>query len=117
MNYSQPIENTYLFAMHCPVQFVGTCQLMTGDLNMKSVYYNLLILLVFIVLLSSCATVTKVDKLNSNYQAKDNEVYKELSLKACSLGGDAVIIDDCIQSSVSEMTHIHVWATVIKYSI
>lgn len=143
--------------MHCPVQFVGTCQLMTGDLNMKSVYYNLLILLVFIVLLSSCATVTKVDKLNSNYQAKDkdceihffndnrpgkkyeviakieshiqknfffggkvkldNEVYKELSLKACSLGGDAVIIDDCIQSSVSEMTHIHVWATVIKYSI
>ncbi len=113
--------------------------------------------MLFIILLPSCATVTKVDNLDSNYQAKDkdceiqffqdakpeqkyevigkieshikknfffggkvqldDEAYKELRLKACSLGGDAVIIDDSIQTSVSEMSHVHVWATVIKYSI
>lgn len=45
----------------------------------------------------------------------EDEAYKELRLKACGLGGDAVIIDDSIETSVSEMTHVHVWATVIKY--
>ena len=46
----------------------------------------------------------------------EDEAFKELRIKACELGGDAVIIDDSIETSVSEMTHVHVWATVIKYS-
>lgn len=46
----------------------------------------------------------------------EDEGYKELRHKACSLGGDAVIIDDYIDSSASEFTHIHIWATVIKYT-
>lgn len=45
----------------------------------------------------------------------EDEAFKELRIKACDLGGDAVIIDDCVESSVSEMSHVHVWATVIKY--
>jgi hypothetical protein len=40
-------------------------------------------------------------------QLKD-ESFKELRIKACSLKGDAVIIDDSIETSVSEMTHVHV---------
>jgi len=44
----------------------------------------------------------------------EDEAFKELRLKACNLGGDAVIIDDYIESSASEMTHVHVWATVLK---
>ena len=46
----------------------------------------------------------------------EDEAFKELRLKACSLGGDSVIIDDSIETSASEMSHVHVWATVIKYS-
>jgi hypothetical protein len=46
----------------------------------------------------------------------EDEAFKELRIKACGLGGDAVIIDDCIETSVSEMSHVHVWGTVIKYS-
>jgi hypothetical protein len=46
----------------------------------------------------------------------EDEAFKELRIKACELGGDGVIIDDSIETSVSEMTHVHVWATVIKYS-
>lgn len=123
---------------------------------MKLSSYKLLMFLTPIFLLSACATITKVDNLNSVYQAKDkncelqfykddkpqknyetiakieshikknfffggkvqleDEAFKELRIKACSLGGDAVIIDDSIETSVSEMTHVHVWATVIKYS-
>lgn len=45
----------------------------------------------------------------------EDEAFEELRKKACSLGGDAVLIDDYIESSVAEMTHIHVWATVIKF--
>jgi len=44
----------------------------------------------------------------------EDEAYKELRVKTCELGGDAVIIDDSITTSASEMSHIHVWATVIK---
>lgn len=117
---------------------------------------NLPMSLTLIVLLSACATTTKVDNLNFAYQSKnkdceiqffkddqpkknyeaigkielhikknvffggivqlEDEAFKELRIKACSLGGDAVIIDDSIETSVSEMTHVHVWATVIKYS-
>jgi hypothetical protein len=45
----------------------------------------------------------------------EDEAFRVLRKKACSLGGDAVIINDHIETSVSETTHIHVWATVIKY--
>ena len=44
----------------------------------------------------------------------EDEGYKELRAKACGIGGNAVVIDDHLQTSVSEMTHVHVWATVIK---
>ncbi len=123
---------------------------------MKLSNCKLLILLTPILILSACATTTKVDNLNTAYQAKakdceiqfykddhpqkkyemigkveshikknvffggqvqlEDEAFKELRIKACGLGGDAVIIDDSIETSVSEMTHVHVWATVIKYS-
>ena len=46
----------------------------------------------------------------------EDEAYKELRLKACGLGGDAVIIDDSIETSAAETSHVHVWATVIKLS-
>lgn len=123
---------------------------------MKLSICNLLIFLTLIVLLSACATTTKVDDLGSAYRSKDkdceiqfykddqpqknyeaigkieshikknfffggkvqleDEAFKELRTKACSLGGDAVIIDDSMETSVLEMSHVHVWATVIKYS-
>lgn len=114
------------------------------------------IFFVFIsILLTACATTTKVDNLAENYEAKEknceikfykdtkpseayesiakieshieknlffggkvqleDEAYKELRKKACSLGGDAVLIDDCVESSASEMSHVHVWATVVKF--
>ncbi len=122
---------------------------------MKLIINNMLLSLLFIALLSACATTTKVDKLSSPYQAKakdckiqffkdgqprehyevigkleshirrnlffggkvqlEDEAFKELRMKACDLGGDAVIIDDHVETSASEMTHVHVWATVIKY--
>jgi hypothetical protein len=44
----------------------------------------------------------------------EDEAYSELRLKACELGGDSVIIDDYIDTSAAEMTHVHVWATVLK---
>lgn len=44
-----------------------------------------------------------------------DDAYKELNQKACDLGGEAVIIDDYMENSAAEMTHVHVWATVIKY--
>jgi hypothetical protein len=44
----------------------------------------------------------------------EDEAYKELRKKACKLGGDAVIIDDHMESTAAELTHVHVWATVIK---
>ena len=124
---------------------------------MKLGICNILLSLAVIILLTSCATTTTVDKLNSDCQSKDknceiqffkdnaqpqkdyetigkieshikknfffggkvqleDEAFTELRIKACGLGGDAVIIDDCIETSASEMSHVHVWATVIKYS-
>ena len=99
--------------------------------------YNILLFLALIVLLSACATTTKIDKLNFDYQSKDkgceiqffkdaqpqknyetigkieshikknfffggkvqleDEAFKELRIKACGLGGDAVIINDSIE--------------------
>lgn len=46
----------------------------------------------------------------------ENEGYKELRQKACGMGGEAVIIDDLIETSATEMTHVHVWATVVRFS-
>jgi hypothetical protein len=43
-----------------------------------------------------------------------DEAYKELRVKACELGGDQVRIDEFMESAASEMTHVHVWATVFK---
>jgi hypothetical protein len=108
-----------------------------------------------VVILSGCATTTKVEKIGTELNSRGNDckveffrdskpsktykvigkieshisrniflggkvtlegdVYKELSLKACNIGGEAVIIDDYMENSALEMTHIHVWATAIKY--
>lgn len=44
----------------------------------------------------------------------EDEAYSELRFKACGLGGDSVIIDDYIETSAAEMSHVHVWATVLR---
>ncbi|MES9903498.1 MAG: hypothetical protein ABW168_12595 [Sedimenticola sp.] len=107
-----------------------------------------------IIILSGCATTTKVEKTNFSSQPKEqnceivfykdskpsepytivgkveshikknlffggtvqleDEAYTELRTKACGLGGDFVIIDDYIETSAAEMSHVHVWATVLK---
>ena len=38
----------------------------------------------------------------------------ELHFKACDLGGNAVLIDDSVESSAAEMNYVHLWATVLK---
>jgi len=43
-----------------------------------------------------------------------DEGYRELQRKACGLGGDAVTIDDHVTSAAAEMTHLHIWATVLR---
>jgi len=45
----------------------------------------------------------------------EDEAFSELREKACELGGDAVIIDNFIESSALEFSHVHVWATIIKF--
>ena len=42
------------------------------------------------------------------------EAYAELRKKTCSVGGNAVIINDYVESRASEFSHVHVWATSIK---
>jgi hypothetical protein len=42
------------------------------------------------------------------------DAYQELRLKACHLGGNAVIVDEYVESSAAEMSHVHVWARVLK---
>lgn len=42
------------------------------------------------------------------------DVYKELQEKACLLGGDALVIDDAIESSATEMSYAHAWARVFR---
>lgn len=44
-----------------------------------------------------------------------DEAYDELREKACELGGDGVIIDDFVETSALEFSHVHVWATIIKF--
>ncbi len=34
--------------------------------------------------------------------------------RARGLGGTAVIVDEVLETSASEMSHLHVWATVIR---
>ena len=46
----------------------------------------------------------------------EDDAYGELRLKACNLGGNAVIIDDFVESSAAEMSHVHVWARVLSLS-
>ena len=43
----------------------------------------------------------------------NDEGYKELRAKACELGGNAVVIDDSMESSSAEMRHVHIWARVL----
>jgi len=115
---------------------------------------NKIAILSIAILLSGCATTTKVEVIGSSHEQNvkdcniqfykeikpskpyviigkieshiqknvffggtvqlEDEVYSELRLKACHLGGDSVIIDDYIETSATEMSHIHVWATVLK---
>ena len=122
---------------------------------MKSIVMRQILMLLSVVILSACATTTKVDKIGTGINSRgsdcnieffkdskpaksfkvigkieshikknfflggkvtmEDDVYKELRQKACSLGGEAVIIDDYMENSVAEMTHTHVWATVITY--
>ena len=44
----------------------------------------------------------------------EDDAYAELRKKACAVGGDAVVIDDYVESTASEFSHVHVWATVIR---
>lgn len=44
----------------------------------------------------------------------EDDAHHELRLKACSLGGNAVIVDDYVESSAAEMSHVHVWARVLR---
>ena len=45
-----------------------------------------------------------------------DDAYKELRAKACQLGGEAILIEDSIETGAAEMTHVHVWATVLRRS-
>ncbi|MEZ4601177.1 MAG: hypothetical protein R2940_15415 [Syntrophotaleaceae bacterium] len=49
-------------------------------------------------------------------RASLEDAYVELRDKACKMGGNLVTIDDYIESSASEFSHVHVWATVLKAS-
>lgn len=44
----------------------------------------------------------------------ETEAYAELQKKTCSVGGNAVIVTDYVESRASEFSHVHVWATAIK---
>lgn len=44
----------------------------------------------------------------------EDEAYAELREKSCAMGGNAVIINDYVESRAVEFSHVHVWATVIK---
>jgi hypothetical protein len=44
----------------------------------------------------------------------EDEAYAELKVKSCAMGGNAVIINDYVESRAAEFSHVHVWATVIR---
>jgi hypothetical protein len=46
----------------------------------------------------------------------EDDAFQELRIKACHLGGNGVIIDDYVESSAAEMSHVHVWARVLRVS-
>lgn len=110
--------------------------------------------LLCVIVLSSCATTTKVNRIGTALDSKEtdckidfyrdskpskeykavgkieshikrnfffggkvnlDDAYRELREKACNIGGDGVVIDDYMETTATEMTHVHVWATVIKY--
>ena len=82
-----------------------------------------------IVLLASCATSTRVEAPNRAYSARESDCeitfFKDAkpSVPFETLGkieshiakNFFFVIDDHIQTSASEMTHLHVWATVIRF--
>jgi len=122
---------------------------------MKSILIMVELTLLCVIILSACATTTRVDKIGTDVNPREDEckvefykdskpsktykiigkieshinrnfflggkvtleddAYKELSIKACAIGGEAVIIDDYMENSAIEMSHVHVWATAIKY--
>ena len=122
---------------------------------MKRIVIKKVLAFLSVIILSACATTTKVDKIGPTLDSRENNckiefykdnkpskaykvvgkieshinrniffgggvnlednAYKELRQKACNIGGEGVIIDDYMESSAFEMTHVHVWATVIKY--
>jgi hypothetical protein len=45
----------------------------------------------------------------------DDDAYGELRAQACKVGADAVLIDDVIQSDAGEFSHIHLWATLVRF--
>lgn len=45
-----------------------------------------------------------------------DDAISELRKKTCALGGNAVRIDEVIESSAAESTHVHVWATALVLS-
>ncbi|MQA21576.1 hypothetical protein [Rugamonas rivuli] len=44
----------------------------------------------------------------------EDQAYAELKTKTCNLGGNAVIINDYVESRAAEFSHVHVWATTVK---
>lgn len=42
------------------------------------------------------------------------EAYAELRKKTCGIGGNAVIINDYVESRAAEFSDVHVWATAIR---
>lgn len=88
-------------------------------------------MLVISLLLAGCATNTTVTPITDDSIAKieshvrknlffggraslEDEAYAELRTKTCAAGGDAVVIDDYVEASALEFSHVHVWATAIK---
>jgi hypothetical protein len=44
----------------------------------------------------------------------EDAAYDELKTKTCKMGGNAVIINDYVESRAAEFSHVHVWATSVK---
>jgi hypothetical protein len=42
------------------------------------------------------------------------DAYDELRIKSCAVGGNAVVIDDYVESAAAEFSHVHVWASAIR---
>jgi hypothetical protein len=44
----------------------------------------------------------------------EDDAYAELRVKSCSVGGNGVVIDDYVESTAAEFSHVHVWASAIR---